>query len=270
VAGLNWTRLRSWLWVILAAVYFLAPLYATVEFSLRAARPRLHYSVLAYQQVMADPQFAASFTFSLVAAAATIVIGLALMVPTVYLVHVQLPGARPVVELATLVPFVIPPVVLVFGLLTTYSGSPFHITDTDLGTDALLVGGYVVLTLPYPHRAIDTGLAAIDVRGLTEAAQSLGARWSVIILWVVVPNLRGALVGGTFLALATVVGEFVLATFLVGSQAFGPYMALTGENHAYQASALAVISFGLTWVSMGLIHFLGRAVPAARPPAGGR
>ena len=35
--------------------------------------------------------------------------------------------------------------------------------------------GYVTLALPYMYRAVDTGLRAIDVRTLTEAAQSLGA-----------------------------------------------------------------------------------------------
>ena len=36
---------------------------------------------------------------------------------------------------------------------------------------------YVTLALPYMYRAVDTGLRAIDVRTLTEAAESLGAGW---------------------------------------------------------------------------------------------
>ena len=36
---------------------------------------------------------------------------------------------------------------------------------------------YVILSFPYMYRAVDTGLRAMDVRSLTEAAQSLGAGW---------------------------------------------------------------------------------------------
>ena len=39
-----------------------------------------------------------------------------LMVPTVYWVHLRLPRMRPVVESITMLPFVMPPIVLVVGL----------------------------------------------------------------------------------------------------------------------------------------------------------
>jgi dihydrodipicolinate synthase/N-acetylneuraminate lyase len=42
-------------------------------------------------------------------------------------------------------------------------------------TDLLLTFGYDTLALPYMYRAVDTGLQAIDVRTLTEAAECLGA-----------------------------------------------------------------------------------------------
>jgi Na+/proline symporter len=65
------------------------------------------------------------------------------------------------------------------------------------------VAAYVVLALPYTYRSVDTGLAAIDVRTLTEAAQSLGAGWGTILLRVIFPNLRSSLLSGAFLTLAT-------------------------------------------------------------------
>jgi putative spermidine/putrescine transport system permease protein len=86
---------------------------------------------------------------------------------------------------------------------------------------------YVVLSFPYMYRAVDTGLRAIDVRTLTEAAQSLGAGWPTILFQVIFPNLRAALLSGAFLTFAIVIGEFVLATFLA-RPAFSPYMVLRG------------------------------------------
>jgi putative spermidine/putrescine transport system permease protein len=244
-------KVWSWLWIGLGILYFFLPLYATFQFSLKAQRDVL--SLAAYNNVVTDPRFASTFLFSLRMAVWTILVGSVLVVPTVYWMHLRLPQARPFVELVTMMPFVIPAVVLVFGLIRTYA--PFF--TWTLAGRAVLVGGYVVLSLPYMYRAVDTGLRAIDVRSLTEAAQSLGAGWPVILLRVILPNLRVALLSGAFLTLAIVIGEYTLAA-LLAQPAFGPYMALLGQNRAYEPAALAIMSFALTWAAMGLIQFLGR------------
>ena len=91
------------------------------------------------------------------------------------------------------------------------------------------MAAYTVLSFPYMYRAIDTGLQATDVRSLTEAAQSLGAGWFRILVFVILPNLRVALLSGAFLTLAIVIGEFTIASFLA-RPAFGPYLYLLGEQ----------------------------------------
>ena len=242
-------------------LYFVLPLYATLDFSLRAQKGFL--SLLAYQHVLEDPLFRSTLSFSLEMALLTIVASLTLIVPTAYWIRLRLPRLRPVVEFITLMPFVVPAIVLVFGLIRVYSGGLFPLTNTRIGTDVLLVAAYVVLSLPYMYRAVDTGLSAIDVRTLTEAAQSLGAGWLTILVRVIFPNLRGALLSGAFLTLAIVIGEFTIASFLVGINAFGPYMSLVGQNKTYESSALAIISFALTWLFMGLLQLLGRGAPAS-------
>ena len=167
-------------------------------------------------------------------------------------------------------PFVVPAIVLVFGLIRVYGGGFLPLTNTRLGTDVLLVAAYVILALPYMYRAVDTGLAAIDVRTLTEAAQSLGAGWPTIMLRVIIPNLRAALLSGAFLTLAFVIGEFTIASFLVGINAFGPYMSLVGQNKTYESSALAIISFALTWIFMGLLQRFGRGAKGQSEIMGAR
>ena len=70
----------------------------------------------------------------------------------------------------------IPAIVIVFGYLRLYNSSSFlPLTANARATDLLLTFGYVTLALPYMYRAVDTGLRAIDVRTLTEAAEILGA-----------------------------------------------------------------------------------------------
>ena len=160
----------------------------------------------------------------------------------------------------------IPAIVLVFGYLRIYnSTSVLPLTGTERTTDLLLMFSYATLALPYMYRAVDTGLRAIDVHTLTEAAQSLGAGWSTILLRVILPNVRVAVVSGAFLTFAIVIGEFTMAS-LLDRPAFGPYLQLIGANRAYEPSALAIISFAITWACMGLLQIFARRAPG--PVAG--
>jgi len=247
------SRILSWVVFIIGVLYFLLPLYATLEFSLRTKVPFAAYTNVLFK----DPAFASSLLYSAVVGVITILVSLLIIVPTAYWVRLRLPGLRPVVEFVTLLPFVIPPLILVFGLLHAYAGGPIPLTGSDLGLNILLVAAYVVLSFPYMYRAVDSGLQAINVRSLTEAAQSMGAGWTRILITVIFPNIRVALLSGAFLTLAIVIGEYTIASFLV-RPAFAPYLSLLGNTKAFEPAAVTIISFGLTWVAMGMISLLGR------------
>jgi putative spermidine/putrescine transport system permease protein len=254
----------AWFIFLLGAIYFLVPLYATFEFSMRAEP-----AFAAYTNSFGDPAFLESLAFSFLIAVLTIVVSLALIIPTAFWVRLRLPRMRPVVEFITLVPFVIPPVILVFGLLRIYSRQPVQLTASDLGSNVLLVGAYVILSFPYMYRAVDTGLATMDIRSLTEAAQSLGAGWPRIIVRIILPGLRTALLSGAFLTLAIVIGEFTVAQFLA-RDTFGPYLSLIGRNKAYEPAAVSLVTFALTWLAMGMIAVVGRSQRGRAPGAGAR
>ena len=245
-----------WAWVIfiLGALYFIVPLLGVFFHSIRT-RPDIF---LAYRQVLGDPKFFGGLLYSFTVGVITILVSLLIIVPTAYWVRLKVPRLRPVVEFVTLMPFVIPPVVLVLGLIRVYSSRPLVLTATDFGSDLVLVGAYVILSFPYMYRAVDTGLASIDVRSLTEAAQSLGSGWARILWRVIFPNLRTSLLSGAFLTLAIVIGEYTIANFLARVDAFGPYLSLLGRNQPYQPAAVSLISFALTWLAMIIIALLGR------------
>lgn len=249
----GWLRTLPW-WIvfILGFLYFFLPLLGTFVFSMRSQPLFSAYSV-----VVDDPQFASSLIYSFVVGIITIIVSAILIVPTAFWVRLRLPRLRPYIEFISLLPFVIPPIILVFGLIRSYSGGPLPLAGSELGSNVLLVAAYVVLSFPYMYRAVDTGLRAIDVRSLTEASQSLGAGWFTLLVRVIFPNLRVSLLSGAFLTLAIVVGEFTIATFLA-RPAFGPYISLIGGNQAYQPAAVSLISFGLTWIAMGLLAVIGR------------
>lgn len=252
----------SWVWVVVGGLYFILPLLATFEFSL-TWDPAIPFK--AYQRAFEDKSFWETFLYSNVLALATIIFSTLLIVPTAYWIRLRLPQARRVVEFITLMPFVVPAIILVFGLIRIYS-SPVTIPFTDIqlmqpltnfkaGTNVLIVAGYMVLAMPYMYRSVDTGLRTVDIRTLTEAAQSLGANWFIIISKVILPNVRSALLSGALLTFAIVVGEVTLASFL-GVDAFGPYLFLLGQHRAYEPAALSFITFLLTWLAMGMLQLV--------------
>ena len=245
-------RFWAWLWLIIGALYFIVPLVASLQFSLQLNRGAPNLS--AYRSVLTSPRFLESFAFSLQTALATIVVSILLIVPTAYLVHLRLPRLRPFIEFCTLLPFVVPGVVLVFGLIRAYNRTP--LTDSHGGLRVLLIGSYVILSFPYMYRSVDSGLRAIDIRALTEAAQSLGAGWPTTLARVIAPNIAIAVLSGAFITFAIVMGEFTIA-FLLAQPAFGPYMNQISSSRVYEPSALAIISFALAWGSIALIQAVG-------------
>jgi putative spermidine/putrescine transport system permease protein len=246
------TRTAWWIVFIIGFLYFFLPLYGTLIFSLKS----IPFGS-AYTAILNDPQFVSTLTYSFIAGILTIVISVLIIVPTAFWVRLKYPSLRPIVEFITLLPFVIPPIILVFGLENTYGGPPLALTNTTTGLNLLLVAAYVILSFPYMYRAVDTGLRAIDIQSLTEASQSLGAGWIRILAQVILPNLRTALLSGAFLTLAIVVGEFTIATFL-SRPAFAPYLSIVGDSKPYEQAALALVSFGITWLAMILIAIIGR------------
>lgn len=246
-------KFNIWSWIILliGLVYFFLPLISTFEFSLTMKKDQ--YTFEAYRVALSDPAFFSHFGYSILWAVLTIIFSTLLIVPTTYWVHWKLPHLRPYVESVTMAPFVVPAVTLTFGLITLYGSPPIVL----IGSPILLIAGYIILSFPYMFRAVDTGLRAIDVRTLTEAALSLGAGWGTILTQVIFPNLRVAILSGVFLTFAIVMGEFTLAS-LMAWPAFGPYMEEVGSMRAYTPQALAVVSFLLTWAFMGMFYFIGR------------
>ena len=242
-------------WAVLGLLYFFIPLYGTLDFSLRMQKGQI--SLLAYQIVLADPKFLESFRYSAIMGILTVIFSVVLFLPTIYWVHLKMPKIRPLIEIFTILPFIIPVIVYVFGLIRTFSKAPLQLTLTPFKTDILILAGYVVLSMPYMYRAIDAGMRAIDVRTLTEAAQNLGANWAQILLNVIIPNLRIAILSGALICFALVLGELILGDFLV-RPALGPYMVEVGRDKAYEPAALGILSFGLTWICLGIMQLVSR------------
>ena len=181
---------------------------------------------------------------------------LALIVPTAYWVQLRVPRARSFVEFVTLLPFVIP------------AGRPRLRPDPGLQPAAAPAHPHRPRQHVPARRRLRRPLAAVHVpgrrlgparhrhpqpdRGRPEHGRRLvhdhrpdhPAQPS-----------RGA-PRGAFLTLAIVLGEFTIASFLA-RPAFGPYLP-PRRVRGVPAGRGRLISFGLTWLAMIAIAFIGR------------
>ena len=229
VAAMKRSRLGPWLAIVIGTLYFLVPLIATFEFSLRMQRGA--YSFEAYRVVLADPRFQATFGYSTLIAVATIVVGVLLVVPTAYWIAAALPQAAP-------------------------AGRVHHAAAARHPGDRhrLRLSAHLQLLLAHPadgdaarHRsALDLRLrdagAALHVsrrryglardrrphadRGRREPRRRLGHH---PVQGDLPECARRACSRGAFLTFAIVIGEFTMAS-LLDRPAFGPYLQLIGRQ----------------------------------------
>jgi putative spermidine/putrescine transport system permease protein len=247
----SWFRRVHWgrgivLWV--AAAYFIVPFYAAMKFCLQNINGG--FSLQTLSQIGDAPQFTSALWLSTQLAVVTMVIVMVLMVPTMIYVHLRMPRFRRFMEVITILPIVIPPIVLVVGIDGSW---PQWLKSSQW----LLALVYVVLAMPYVYRSLDAGLGALDLKTLVEAARSLGSGWVSIIWRVLVPNLRSALLSASVLTLALVFGEFTIAN-LEGWQTIPVWIYLAPTNNARINTLVAMIALLGTCLVLMLIVSLDR------------
>ncbi|WP_433223820.1 ABC transporter permease [Microtetraspora malaysiensis] len=259
-------RPRAWRVVVLAlaAVYFLVPMAASFWFTVDDPQG---FSLDAYGQIFSAPGFASSLLLSLALAVATIAVVLLLALPAMLAVRLGAPRLRPVLEVVCTLPLVVPPITFVAGIGTVLRFGPEYLATTPFyqtiialqnpDFPVVLVLAYVVLALPYVYRSLDAGLRAIDVRTLVEAARNCGASWPHVMFRVIVPNLRSALAGASFLTLALVLGEFTVAR-LLSFQPFPVWIVYISGSQAQVSVAVSLFSLLLTWLVLLAVSLAGR------------
>jgi len=246
-------RQRAYRWVVLVVlgVFFLLPMAAMIEFSTRdsATWPLLvNWSELSEKY----PGLAEGITSSLEQAALTALLMLVLLVPTAIWVRLRLPRLRRLVEFLCLLPLTIPAIVLVVGLAPVYAWVNYFLG----GSSLTLTFAYAILVLPYAYRAIDAGLSAIDVKTLAEAARGLGAGWLTVMLRVVLPNIRSAVLSAAFLTVALVLGEFTIASLLNRTN-LQVAINLLGKSSATMSVAASLAALILAFVLLLLLSLFG-------------
>lgn len=252
----------SWVFLAAVAAYFVFPLLTLARAGFQKGVPTVLLGratvlkgwtfaplVAAFQ----EPGFTTTLWMSVRLAIGAIVVTLGLMLPTAMWVHLRIPKARGIVETLTVLPYVVPPIALVVGVIGAFqTGAPWFYRS-----DYLLVPFYAILAMPFTYRSLDAGIRAIDLRTLVDASRSLGAGWTTTMLRVLVPNMRAAILTSSFLTATIVLGEFTMAS-ITGNRTLPTFGSELYSRAFQEGAALGFVTLVITTFLLAAVTFVTR------------
>ena len=220
--------------ITLASTIFLFPLISSTEYSLRGFGGKGH-NLSNYLWIIKQEGFLSHLLLSLELGLLAAVLNLILMVPTSLYVELKAKEFRPLVEFLCLLPLVIPVVSLAIG---AQAAMPEILQNSQFE----LVFFFVIISLPYTYRALQTSISNFPLQTLVEAARGLGASRIRTVLTVIVPAIKGGISGSFFLCFALSIGEFTI-TSLLHWETFPTWTVVVSQQNILGAIALSVFSF---------------------------
>ena len=175
---------------------------------------------------------------SLALCVVTVAIMLALLVPTMVIVHIRSRRLERIIEWVATLPLTIPAIVLVVGLGPIYRWLSADVLSTN---PIWLCFAYVVLVMPFAFRALAVGLNSIDVKTLCGASRSLGSSWPRVFFRVLIPNLWQSILSASFISIAVVLGEYTVAS-LLGRMNLQVALYQLGQSNSQISTAMSLLA----------------------------
>jgi putative spermidine/putrescine transport system permease protein len=205
--------------IALIALFTVAPMLATMLYSLATVWRRRPlpdgYTLQWWVDTLSDQAFLAAAARSLLLALATVLLINLLVLPPLYWSHVRNPRIRPVLQLAALIPFVLPGIVMA-AAINRFVGL-WPLTAGLQATASLLLLSSIAVSFSAYLWAVDGAMRSARIASLCEAASTLGATPLYMLRRVVVPNIKHGIAIGSLLAFAGVIGELALPRIITGS-----------------------------------------------------
>lgn len=200
-----------------------------------------------FGQVLSEPAFQSALGRSLFIAAGSVVLQLLVTVPAILAAHCYLPWLDRWMERLMVLPYALPQVVLVVGLLGIYASDPFVL----IGTPWILLLSYLPLAFPLLYVPLKNNLRALHVHELLDAGHLVGARDLEIARKVILPCVAPGLTVGLSLVFALSFAEFVFANMLVGGnfQTLAIYLFGQRTKIGQVTAVIVVIYFLAMWVA---------------------
>jgi len=238
--------------------YLLLPLAVTTLYSIagdwQSTLLPTTWTLEWYRTMFTDPAFFEALWNSFYLCLATVLLSLAVMLPTVFIVTVYFPRWEGALKAIVILPYAVPGIVAAVGLIKAYSTGPFQALS---GTALLLIGAYFVAILPYMYQGLRNSMLTIRAEELIDAAELLGARKATAFRTVILPNIAPGVLVSMLLSFSVLFGEFALTNLLVGAHIetiqMYLYKRLNQSGHLSSAISITYFVFILI-VSMALMR----------------
>lgn len=192
-------------------------------------------------------------TFSIGVTALVVLVVVAVLVS--YLTVRRKNALTGALDTITMVPYVVPGLIIGIALITAFSQPPLVLT----GTFAIMVLALAIRRLPYTVRAT-TALMYQFSPSVEEAAISLGASKVRTLVQVIVPALAPGILAGAVLSWVTIITELSTTLFLYNTStqtlSLGIYAQVI-RGQLGTAAALSTILLVLTMVSLMVLMRIG-------------
>src|SRR5262249_16582043 len=198
--------------IVVLTLYFAVPMIAMTRFAFQRTPVALltpdnlldHWTLQGLETALRQGELHHAAWVSCQLAILSVLLNMLLLLPAAITTDLYYPRFKGTLTMITLLPWVIPPIALVVGIAATVR----NFAPSFLASPVRLVPFYALTAMPFTYRALDAGLQSISARTLNEAARSLGARTSTIMVRVLIPNLGASLIASSVLTVALVLGEF--------------------------------------------------------------
>ena len=196
--------------------------------------------------------YGSTILFTLQVAVVSVILTTLIGVAAAYaLVRYSFPG-RALIEEVVLLPMSIPGIAVAIALIQAHT--------TLRPTWYIILAGHLLYTMPFMVRAVTNTLRSFDFLTLEQAAASLGATWGQRMRWVLLPNLKHAILVGSLLVFAISLGEFN-ASFLLNTptnQTFPAALYDTYNLDSFQVSSAATTIFmAMLFPALLLLQYMG-------------
>ncbi len=216
-----------------------------------------------------ESEFIATMALTFKLASVTTAILLVIAIPLASFLVFSKMRFKSVIETVVSMPLVLPPSVLGFYLLLTFSPASFigefltsHGIRLAFSFEGLVIGS-VLFSLPFMVHPIQSALAQVPL-SILEASYTLGKSKIETMVKVVLPTIRHGLISGIVLAFAHTVGEFGVILMIGGNipgetrvASIAIYDEVESLNYA-MAHQYALTLFAVTFAILLLVYTLNK------------
>ena len=197
------------LWTALVMLFFYLPIAILIGFSFNTSRLNIlweGFTLEWYAAIWRDSVLVGTLENSLIVAAITTVLAVALGTGGAWLLYrYRFPGLR-LWQTLIFIPMIIPEVIMGVSLLILYV-----VINLELGYSTIIIS-HVTFCFPFVMVAVQARLAGLDP-ALEEAAMDLGATPAGAFRRVLVPYLMPAIISGALMSFTLSLDELIVTYF---------------------------------------------------------